>query len=145
MAELIDEAVRELYSRLETGSDCPCCGQKVKAYKRMLRANHVRFLVDLVRKTTREEPWIHYRECFFQGRDYNYLSHFGLAEFRERGLWRATTRGQIFVLGQTTVPAWIEVYNNSVIREASQHVSVRECLQAGDFDYDALMGERGQP
>lgn len=139
MSELIDDAVQELYARLETGSECPCCGQMVKSYRRKLRANHVKFLLDVIEKT-REQEWVHYRECRHAGRDYNYLAHFGLAEFKERGLWRPTTTGKIFALGQCEVPAWIEVYNNRVIGVAKTTVRMQDCLNAGDFNLVDVLG-----
>jgi hypothetical protein len=141
MSELIDDAVMQLYARLETGSECPCCGQMVKSYKRRLRANHVKFLLDLIEKSTRDEPWVHYRKCRFAGRDYNYLAHFGLAEFKDRGLWQPTTKGRIFALGQTEVPEWVEVYNNRVIGVAEKTVHIHDCLNAGDFNLVDVLGD----
>jgi len=140
----VDEASSLLAKQAEKGEHCPCCGQFVKAYRRRIRGNHARFLIDVARKTTDDEPWIHYRKCVFGGRDYNYLRHFGLAEMQERrGLWRVTDLGKDFILDRATVPEWIAVYNNKVLDKSKGSVSIRDCLQKGGFDYDALMDGRG--
>lgn len=136
----VQEAVADLLGRLEDGSSCPCCGQFVKAYKRKLRANHVRFLLDLVRLApSSDDGWVHYSDCFYVGRDYNFLVHFGLAEWRIGGYWRPTGLGVAFVQNDVRAPEWVLVYNNHVIRQADREISIRDCLASGDFDYDALM------
>ena len=110
----------------------------------MVRGNHARFLIDVSRKTSEDEPWIHYRKCIFGGRDYNYLRHFGLAETQERtGLWRVTDLGKDFILDRATVPSWIMVYNNKILDRAKSAVSIKDCLKKGGFDYDALMSGKG--
>jgi hypothetical protein len=140
----VDEAAEGLLLKVEEGTTCPCCGQHVQAYKRRIRASQARFLMDLVRLSTPQEPWVHYKDCFVGGRDYNYLVHFGLAQSRPReGLWRPTETGVDFVVDRLAIPKWILVYNNNVIRISAQIVTIRECLSSGDFDYDALM--QGDP
>jgi hypothetical protein len=93
-----------------------------------------------------EDPWVHYTKCFFAGRDYAYLRHFGLAETREReGLWKITPHGERFLLGEegAGVPEWILVFNNAVVARAEKIMSARDCLAQGGFDYDDLMHGSG--
>jgi len=142
----VAEATALLVRRVESGSNCPCCGQFAKAYKRRIRGNHTRFLVDVARLATAEDPWVHYTKCFFAGRDYAYLRHFGLAETREReGLWKITPHGERFLLGEEDagVPEWILVFNNAVVARAEKIMSARDCLAQGGFDYDDLMHGSG--
>lgn len=140
----VREAVSTLVANVERGTRCPCCGQFAKAYKRRLRGNHARFLFDVARLSSEEEPWVHYKRCYFAGRDYNYLRHFGLAEVVEReGLWKLTPLGQRFLMGEVGVPQWILVFNNEVVDRAKETLLVRECLTQGGFDYDALMYGEG--
>jgi hypothetical protein len=142
----VAEATALLVRRVESGSNCPCCGQFAKAYKRRIRGNHTRFLVDVARLATVEDPWVHYSKCFFAGRDYAYLRHFGLAETREReGLWKITPHGERFLLGEegAGVPEWILVFNNAVVARAEKIMSARDCLAQGGFDYDDLMHGSG--
>lgn len=138
----VSEAIASIVKNVESGSVCPCCGQLAKAYKRRIRGNHTRFLVDVARLATAEDPWVHYSKCFFAGRDYAYLRHFGLAETREReGLWKITPHGERFLMGEegAGVPEWILVFNNEVVVRAEKVVSARDCLAQGGFDYDKLM------
>ena len=138
----VSEAIASIVKNVESGSNCPCCGQFAKAYKRRIRGNHTRFLVDVARLATAEDPWVHYSKCFFAGRDYAYLRHFGLAETREReGLWKITPHGERFLMGEegAGVPEWILVFNNEVVVRAEKVVSARDCLAQGGFDYDELM------
>ena len=144
----VEEAAAALLTNIEEGATCPCCGQFVRAYRRKLRSNHARFLADLIRLSTREEPWVHYTRCFYRGRDYNYLNHFGLAESttlgRSRtGFWRATAEGVRFILEDGRAPEWILVYNNQVLTRSDKMTTCRELLAGGGFDYDALMGSIG--
>lgn len=140
----IDEASSFLASQAEKGAYCPCCGQFVKAYRRIIRGNHARFLLDVARKTSKEQPWVHYKKCIFGGRDYNYLRHFGLAETQERtGFWQVTEFGMDFIREKASIPAWIVVYNNKVLDKATNVVTIRDCLKRGGFDYDALMAGAG--
>jgi hypothetical protein len=140
----VQEVALKLANNIERGARCPCCGQFAKAYRRRLRGNHARFLVDVARLATPDNPWVHYKQCHFAGRDYNYLRHFGLAEVQEReGLWKITDYGARFLLGKIGVPAWILVFNNEVVDHAKEALTVRECLAQGGFDYDQLMYGEG--
>jgi hypothetical protein len=136
----VGQAAHRLVQNIERGTHCPCCGQLAKAYRRSLRGNHARFLVDVANFATPETPWVHYSRCHFAGRDYNYLRHFGLAETIEReGLWKLTELGARFLIGQVGVPTWILIFNNQIVDRSKKMLSVRECLAKGGFDYDDLM------
>lgn len=138
----VGEAIDKLWKVIHRGSSCPCCGQFVRAYKRRLRGNHVRFLVDVMRKARPEQPWVHYSACSFAGRDYNYLRHFGLAEVKEReGLWKLTEKGARFVSAMIEIPDYLLIFNNEVVGSSEKTIDVRKALAAGGFDYDALMNE----
>lgn len=140
----VHEATKLLVQNIEKGMSCPCCGQFAKAYKRRVRGNHVRFLFDVVRHSTEEQPWVHYTKCQYAGRDYAYLRHYGLAEVKEReGLWKLTDTGGRFLVGKVTIPEWILVFNNAVVAQADEQVGVRDCLASAGFDYDELMYGEG--
>jgi hypothetical protein len=140
----VEEASIKLASQAERGSTCPCCGQFVKAYKRRIRGNHARFLIDVARLSTAESPWVHYKACHFAGRDYAYLHHYGLAVGKPRaGLWKITELGARFLMGKAEIPEWIMIFNNSVVARAEAQIDVRTCLSSGGFDYDELMYGQG--
>jgi hypothetical protein len=128
-----------LLENIEDGRHCPCCGQFVKAYRRKLRANHVRFLRQLVEKTSSTEPWLHYKTMKFAGRDYNYLQHFGLAQSKPGGFWKPTSLGYAFLAGTTSVPEWLLVYDNQVFSRSDRQMFVSECEASGEFDRAGLM------
>ena len=141
----LGEAKAHLMANIDAGTPCPCCNQRVQLYRRRLRANHARFLVDLVRLSTPEEPWVHYRRCFFRGRDYNFLPDFGLAETGPTGsgLWRPTQLGVSFVTDDARVPAWVGIYNNTLISRSEETVTIHHCLVGTSFDLEALLSGEG--
>jgi hypothetical protein len=143
----IKDAQLNLRSALLAGElvNCPCCQQKCKIYKRKLNANMARFLISLMRHE--ETEWVHYKECDFTGRDYPYVSLWGLAETRGSGetakrmsgFWRLTPKGRSFVQGGLRISSHIKLYNNTVgAYEGS--TSIQEAL-GSKFDYAELMGE----
>ena len=139
----VAEAVADLLLHVEEGKDCPCCGQRAQAYKRRVRGNHARFLIDL-EVDTLAVCVVNHSQCFFAGRDYNYLVHFGLAEAQHRtGLWRPLPAGIEFVHDRGRIPEWLLIYNNTIIRRAERTVTIRDCMSGGEFDYDALMNGEG--
>lgn len=143
----VREAIAKIVTNVEKGTHCPCCGQFAKAYRRRIRGNHARFLFDVARLSTEESPWVHYKSCYFAGRDYAYLSHYGLAETKPReGLWKITAQGIAFISGKARIPAWILVFNNHVVARADrddEQIDIRACLSSGGFDYDELMYGQG--
>jgi hypothetical protein len=114
----------------------------------------VRFLIDLVRKAT-DTPggWVHYQNLCFRGRDYSYLTHWGLAltartdlnvdpEKSYTGLWRPTQLGIDFVHERARVPSRIWIYDNERQPEyppASVAIDIQTALGT-KFNYSELMG-----
>ena len=106
----------------EKGVDCPCCGQYVKVYKRKLNVNMVNFLASLVKTYQYTQDWVSYRKCKFRGRDYSYLTCWGLAftgrdvsgKRRTTGLWKPTQKGIDFVQGTIKVPTHVFLLDNEV-------------------------------
>jgi len=141
----LSEARENLNANLEDGTECVCCGQYARTYRRKLNSNMVVFLVDLVKKTGTDE-WIHYGELEFTGRDYNYLKHFGLAECKVNkdpgkkgsGMWRPTERGVDFVHGRTKVPTHVFLYNNRIKSWSDTKGDVKDAL-GSKFNYSELL------
>ena len=142
----LEEAQDLLLKEIDDGADCPCCGQFVKVYKRKLNSNMVRFLIDLVRIwQANPEEWVSYLSCFFRGRDYNYLTHWGLGSIqaplddkRTSGLWKPTPLGIQFARGKAAVPSHLYVYNNCVVNASQSTVMIEEAL-GNKFNYQELM------
>lgn len=142
----LDEARNEVAAVLGDGTDCPCCGQFVRGYKRKLNANMVVFLISLVRVSDRGARWVHHSDCKYTGRDYSYVASWGLAETHEgttpgkkmSGNWKPTARGLDFVDEVIRVPSHVFLYNNQRVGATGKTVSAREAL-GKKFDYDELM------
>lgn len=146
--DLLLDAIQNTKDRVEEGSACPCCGQLAKIYKRKLNANMVRFLLDLVRFHGEGRLWVHYGDCTFKGRDYSYISHWGLARTvearstdvgRTSGMWQPTDKGIRFAKGKIQVPSHAILYNNIVVGWSASSTGVVAALGT-HFNYDELMG-----
>lgn len=116
------EAQDRVQQGREKGIDCPCCGQYVKIYKRKLNANMATFLASLVNIYEYTHEWVPYSKCKFRGRDYNYITCWGLAltgrdatgKKRTTGLWKPTVKGIDFVHGTISVPTHVFLLDNEV-------------------------------
>ena len=144
------DTLAEARAMVEAGRDdgiaCPCCGQYAKVYNRKFNANMARFLISLFRRHE-ELEWVHYRKCNFTGRDYPYVSLWGLAETncsdettkRMSGFWRLTPNGRLFVQGRIRVPSHCYLYNNEALHFSDTWTTIREAL-GKKFNYAELMG-----
>jgi len=54
------------------------------------------------------------------------------------GWWRVTTKGQLFVSGQITVPSHARVYNGNALNLIGTAVSIKDAL-GSKFNYNELM------
>ena len=90
--------------------------------------------------------WVHYKKCDFTGRDYPYVSLWGLAETRESGetakrmsgFWRITPKGRSFIQGGLRISSHVVVYNNEVVEFSDTTTTIREAL-GKKFNYAELM------
>lgn len=147
VGDTLVEARLELLADLEEGTSCPCCGQYAKEYPRLLNSNMCGFLISLYMIGDPSE-WIHHKHLTYTGRDYSYLSHWGLAETRpsddekkHSGYWRITARGVQFVVGQIKAPKYAYLYDNQLRRYSPDKITIRQGL-GKTFDYDGMMSMR---
>lgn len=143
----IQEAKQYLRQTFEKGSTCPCCGQGVKLYHRPIYFNQAFSLINLYKLG----PGYFHISAFSTGRtgggDFAKLRFWGLiAEQpntddgkRTSGMWEITEKGINWVLGETTVQKYVDIYNQKPISFSSDQISIREAL-GNDFNYDELMG-----
>jgi len=135
---------------------CPCCGGKVKKYKRKLNHINMRCLFWLVRRyfetgqpasPTQEGP----RHVANNGGELARLIHWGFIEpvytpdtsKRCSGLWLPTKLGIDFAMGRTTANAAYFVFiNNTVTGVDRTQVTAQEALGT-KFNYEELMNEPG--
>ncbi len=160
----LEQAKAWLRSHFETGAQCPLCTQYVKLYKRKLNASMAYVLV-LIYRWHRAQPeghkeWLHVpshiakeggdnaRQTAAIRGDWAKLKHWGLIEeypakredgSKRIGYYRITPQGIAFVRGQSSVQAYIWIYNETVLqRPVLERVSIRDTLDK-KFHYADLM------
>jgi len=146
----LDQARDQVRAQWETGSDCPCCGQRVQLYRRKLNSSMAYALLLVVRDTTGD--WLHvptHKDLARLGGDFAKLRFWRLIEERSEtndasggphaGYWRVTFRGRLFARGCIAVPRYVFVYNKRVRRVGDKLTTITDAL--GDrFSYPELMG-----
>lgn len=142
------------------GSDCPCCGQRVQLYGRVITSAMAHWLVVLwlrwqekVKKappTKKGDCWVQIKEIKgVRGGDYAKLKLWELVEARPKdpadpdqrnsGYWRPTKKGQDFVIRAIQVPRKLWLYNSKVVLTELNPVDIVGCFKQ-HFDYYDLMG-----
>lgn len=143
----LEQAKREIRSKMKEGSRCPCCGRLVKLYKRKLSAEMVVFLIALCREYSGEYLDIRQlRWWSYQRGDYAYLAHWGLVEQRpgdeegKRGSahWRPTEAALRFLSGETRVASHAHIFCGDLVGWSDKLVGAREAL-GKKFNYQELM------
>lgn len=144
------EAKQFVESHKDEGTDCPCCAQKVKRYRRKITSAMAYGLILIAKKTY---DWIHLEDYFksvphipssIRG-DISKLKHWGLLQKHpgradngnSNGLYRITTKGQLFVKGKIQVPHYCFLFNDHVEGFSPDHTDIQQAL--GDqFNYSDL-------
>lgn len=137
----VEEARRELERLRGEGTRCPCCDQFVKVYRRKINSTMARALILLYR----EGGWVHVSSKLDSGSELSKTRFWFLVEEREdahSGWWRLTSLGREFVLGQTDLPKYAEIYNNQLLcLDFSESITIRDALGTR-FNYRDLMEGR---
>lgn len=145
------EAQASVFADLSKEKKCPCCGRRVRADKRSIHDEMVRFLARLVGRYYRDSKvWHHVRDVVGRhvpksSTDGAYLVHWGLVESKPKqrgekssGYYRATSRGAAFIEGRSLEAAWCRVFNGRPVLWAEEMVSVSD-VWGRAFDYDAVV------
>jgi hypothetical protein len=131
---------------------CPCCGQKVKIYKRKLNANMARWLIWLVKAYRDARRWWSVNEGpVLQNRkgggDFAKLVHWGLirekpneadSSKRTSGFWKPTKKGALFARMKIEVPSHVHLYNNEIVGWSDTPITIENAL-GKRFNYRELM------
>ena len=142
------EAKRHLRENFNTGTDCPCCGQFVKLYKRKLGSSQSRSLI-LLYSLNQKSEWIHSREITKKINitgDFAKLVYWNLIlekpkskeDKRSSGFWKLTQRGKDFVLGNIKIPSHVFIYNASLQGFSNEQIFIHSAL-GKKFSYNELM------
>lgn len=145
------EVVEWLEEQLDNGgTECPCCGQYARRYRRKLNSNMAASLIRA--HVAAGDHWFHAPTVL--GRNDGELAklrYWGIVEEERKlrpdggraGWWRITLSGKLFVKGMTRVPAHVLIYDGRLLKldESSGRVNIYMAL--GDkFSYRELMGEK---
>ena len=153
----LSDAKASIFSNMNMGSKCPCCGQTVKLYRRALQSSMVMALIALHRAGP---DWQHLPSLLSEkivgpttrGGDWSKLVFWGFIEPRPEkredgsaraGWWRITDAGLAFVNGALSAPAAVYLYNQTFYGfDTRKQVTVEEALGKG-FNYQELMAGKG--
>jgi hypothetical protein len=150
------EAKAYLRANWVKGTNCPCCGQSVKLYKRKLNSGMAYALIQIYKFDKTITEGYHFfevgKELAKTGKvaialEYNKLAYWGLIETTindnpdensRSGFWRITDKGKLFVEGKITVPKQVYVYDAKARMVSKEQTAIHQAL--GDkFDYTELM------
>jgi len=156
--DTLEQAKLWIREHFHEGVDCPCCGQKVKLYKRKLNSSMAYVLILLYKWWEKNgEAGVHVPShlndlelppgvaAAIRG-DWAKLRHWGLIEsaipqLSANGHWRITEMGRYFVTGECMAKKYIYIFNKRVIVPENQDLEMITIEQAlGDrFDLPELM------
>jgi hypothetical protein len=146
----LGEARKWLAERVTTGARCPCCNQYAKVYRRQINSGMARSLIAMYLHGPQGQ-WVHLpTQVGARSREEGKLRYWDLVEEQVEvqradggrvGYWRLTDAGRSWVTGQSTVPKYVTVYNNTVLESYGDQVSISDAL-GSRFDYTELMSPR---
>jgi len=152
--DTLQVAKKELMATLKEGSDCPCCGQYARMYKRKLNSIMAIGLINLTKEYKKTNKFVHVHDIRLGDRDvramggqFAGLKFWGLIEEqinedtqkRCSGMWRPTKKGIDFVYKKIKVPEFIWVFNNKEYERAqTETVDIKDSLGT-KFNYEDLM------
>lgn len=142
----------DLFQDMRSGKSCECpvCNQHCKIYKRKLNKSMAMAILWLVRTSGSLLEWVNVTELgpkwLHTTRPLPTLIHWDLIEGKKNedaskrtsGIWRPTPKGRAFVYKEITVPKYVFLYNNTLLRMSEERTDIETAL--GDkFDYSELM------
>jgi len=145
-------AQKQIEDNWHDGSDCPCCGQYVKLYRRKLNSSMARGLIELYRWSLEkgEQTWAKIRDDLdvpeLLSRQIPTTRYWGLVERSgdaaddgnpSQGLYRLTDLGRAFVNGKVAVPMRAYVYNDKLRGRSKQTCTIVDALTE-KFSYSEL-------
>lgn len=148
----LEDARATLRADLDDGTDCPCCGQYARRYRRRLNSGMARLLIDLYHWRHVADGWRHVRDFETISREVSKLGWWELVEEAEKGdgdldgrtsgRWRITPRGERFALLEDTLPETAVVYNADLSHFEGACISIVGAL-GSRFSYVDLMSAKG--
>lgn len=139
----------------EKGTCCPSCGQFVKVYRRKLNSAMAVALISVYRyfEQPSADEWLHVAKHLvsrkIQRSDEAKLVYWDLLRplsaerpdgSKRNGFYKITEKGRQFVRGEINVPAYVNVFNQTVYGFSDETTSIVEAL-GSRFNYAELMGK----
>lgn len=142
---------------LRAGTNCPCCGQFAKIYKRKFNSGMARSIISFYKKSLWKQGWIHVlkemdfgkrKGKFYVNGDYGNLTAWELIEAKKEvaedgnpssGYYRITDVGKQFACGQIQIPKYTYHYNGEVLDRGSEEVVTIYQALGDKFNYQELM------
>ncbi len=125
------------------GERCPCCTQIAAVHKWTLYGTAINAL-DLIVRIGGTTKWVEAKQLKNAGHkgqgDGTRLKHWGFVEHGKRGQWRAFPYGVSFLRGEVSVHRHLDVYDNRVLKQYGELVTVRD-LVGQPFDLPAHLAE----
>lgn len=142
MLEFLNNLKADMFSKVKKGpTNCPCCGSTQALYTKALSKNMAKGLVHLTKDFKPGEEF-HLINYFFTlnhkdirtATDANLskLSLFGLIEeapSKAKGYYVYSDKTVKFMLGAVMVPEKISTYNNVVVEESRNQVTLKGALK----------------
>lgn len=145
----VAEAQRMLTEKLADGAECPVCHQFAKLYAFSVNAAIARALIMMYR--TNGMGWVDVPSLGLPGGHFAKLRFWGLIEKPDDaaradgnprvGIWRVTEAGRAWIMEETTIPKYANIYNNHCYGVGGEPVSIRQAL-GKKFSYPELMESR---
>ena len=138
------EAILQMISG--DGGSCPCCRQKVRAWRKSICSTSAADMIRLVR-AYRGVP-LHYDTFCVLPKDRNFsqLVLWDLIEPGDNkddkknasGTWSPSLLGIDWVFNLAEMPKYITTYDNKIIRKSTKMIGIKKALN-NKFDYAALI------
>lgn len=143
---LLREARAWLAAGMDTGTHCPCCGQRAQRYRRKIAGRSVRAMVRMW--ALNGQDWVHLPTVVSGARaDEAKLAYWGLIEEQRvvrrddggrAGWWRLTDKGVDFLRGKVSVPKYAIVFDSRCVGFEGDLVDVTVAL-GEDFNLAELL------
>ena len=154
----LEQAKELLRSKFHEGTECPCCSQYVKMYKRTITSSMAYALILIYRyfETKPTEEYVHLTNylntlnipgAVRNTGDISKLRYWGLIEekpeqredgSKRAGYWKITEFGRQFVRGEVGVKSHVKIYNSKSLGLVGEPIDIYQALTT-KFDYKTLM------
>ncbi len=151
--DTLKAAKQHLRNNWNSGTDCPCCGQIVKLYRRKFNTIMARGLISLYHLCRGNQNYHHVSDIMTKisptgSSDFSKLRYYKLIEEEKNedpakktsGNWKITEMGIKFVHKQVAAPMYLLIYNTKLQGIDGDLIQIDEAL-GKKFHYQELMNQ----